>query len=88
PDEVERRVDRVIASLRAGPGPAVVFAHGHVLRVLGARWVGLMSEDGSRLALDTATLGLLGYEREVPVLLVWNSPESVGALLGSASPHS
>ena len=47
-------------------------AHGHVLRVLAARWIEQPPEHGARLYLATATLGLLGHEREVPVLRLWN----------------
>ena len=72
PDDVGRRADRVIAVLRSRPGDAVLFAHGHVLRVLAARWVGLSPEGGSRLALDPATISVLGYERETSVIRLWN----------------
>ena len=72
--DVGRRVDRVIASLRAQPGDAVLFAHAHVLRVLAARWIGLAPAGGSCLVLDPASLSVLGYEREVPVIRRWNEP--------------
>jgi broad specificity phosphatase PhoE len=71
--DVGARVDRVIAELRALTGDALVFAHGHVLRVLAARWVGLGPEAGQLLALDPGTLSVLGYERETPVLRSWNA---------------
>jgi probable phosphoglycerate mutase len=71
---VGRRADRVIARLRAANGDALVFAHGHVLRVLAARWVGLPPTDGMRLALEPARLSTLGYEREVAVISEWNTP--------------
>lgn len=70
--DVGRRVDRVIAELRSLEGDAALFAHGHVLRVLAARWVGLPPADGRVLALATATISVVGYEREVPVLFRWN----------------
>jgi probable phosphoglycerate mutase len=67
------RADRVLSELRALDGDAVVFSHGHFLRVLAARWVGLPPEDGGRLgALAPAALGVLGHERESDVLAVWN----------------
>lgn len=70
--EVGARADRVIAELRALTGDAVVFAHGHMLRVLAARWIGLAPWAGQLLALDPATISVLGYERETPVLRSWN----------------
>jgi broad specificity phosphatase PhoE len=73
-DDVGRRVDRVIASLEGTEGDVAVFAHGHVLRVLAARWVGLDPEAGALLKLDTGTLSALGYERETRVVTRWNAP--------------
>ncbi len=70
--EVGARVDRVISELAASEADTAVFAHGHVLRVLGARWIGLAPEDGALLALSTATVSVLGWERERPVIQVWN----------------
>ena len=75
-DDVGARADRVIARLRTIDGDVVVFAHGHFLRVLGARWCGLQAQDGAILALDTATLCRLGWEREQAVVRVWNAPVS------------
>ena len=73
PDEVAARVDRVIAAAREAGGTTLVVAHGHVLRVLTARWLGLAPQDGRFFRLDTATVSLLGWERETPVVLKWNS---------------
>jgi broad specificity phosphatase PhoE len=70
--EVGVRVDRLIAELRCLDGDAALFAHGHLLRVLGARWAELAPEAGGVLYLTTATLSTLGYEREVPVVRLWN----------------
>ena len=72
--EVAARVDAVLADLRTVEGAALVFAHGHLLRVLAVRWIGLGPEAGRLLALDPATVGVLGYERETPVIRVWNAP--------------
>jgi broad specificity phosphatase PhoE len=71
-DQVGARADRLIEPLRGLDGDAALFAHGHVLRVLAARWVGLPPEDGARLALSTATVSVLGWERETPVIRLWN----------------
>jgi broad specificity phosphatase PhoE len=72
--DVGARVDRVLASLDGLDGDVALFAHGHVLRVLTARWLGLGPEHGALFKLDTATLSLLGYERETRVITRWNSP--------------
>jgi probable phosphoglycerate mutase len=71
-DDVAARVDRVIARIREGEGDALVFAHGHVLRVLAARWLGEPPTEGRHYALSTATVSVLGWERENPVLERWN----------------
>ncbi len=71
--EVGARVDRVIATARATEGTTLVVAHGHVLRVLAACWLGLPPAGGRFFRLDTATVSLLGWERETPVLLSWNA---------------
>jgi probable phosphoglycerate mutase len=71
-DEVGARADAVIAEARAAPGDVVLFAHGHVLRILAARWLGLPACDGSLLALDPATVSILGYEHETSVIRLWN----------------
>lgn len=71
---VGARADRVIEELRQAAGDVAVFSHGHLLRVLGARWVGLDPSAGSKLGLSPGALCLLGHERETPVLLGWNEP--------------
>jgi len=71
-DQVGQRADRIIAEVRAAGGDVALFAHGHILRILAARWIGLLPDGGRTLALGTATLSVLGYEREQPVILRWN----------------
>ena len=71
-ESVAARVDRVIARARTGSGDTLAFAHGHVLRVLAARWIGLPPTSGARLALGTGTISILGWERETPVVSRWN----------------
>ncbi len=72
-EQVGARLDRVVARARAAGGRTLAFAHGHSLRVLAARWLGLPAQDGRLFRLDTATISTLGYERETPVVLRWNS---------------
>jgi probable phosphoglycerate mutase len=75
-EEVGSRVDRVLEEIRSAGGDVLLFAHGHVLRVLAARWLGLAPTEGRLLALDPATLSVLGHERETSVIRLWN--ESLG----------
>jgi broad specificity phosphatase PhoE len=66
------RADRVIARALAADGDTLLFAHGHILRILGARWIGQPPDHGARLALDTAAVCELGFERETRALWRWN----------------
>ena len=75
--EVGVRADRVTEELRSLAGDGAVFAHGHVLRVLAARWLGLEPNAGRLFALDTATISVLGYEREASVIRIWNNSTAV-----------
>jgi broad specificity phosphatase PhoE len=84
--QVSVRLDRVVARLRGtaevepGPSPwsgplrrpCLVFGHGHALRALTARWLGLDVREGRLFRLDTATVSVLGYERDQPVVARWN----------------
>ena len=72
PEEVGARVDRAIARARVADGDVALFAHGHVLRVLAARWIGLPASAGQHFLLDTGTLCVLGYYRDIPAVRVWN----------------
>lgn len=72
-DEVAARLDRVIERIRDVEGRVLVFGHGHALRVLAARWLGQPPDEGRFFRLDTSTVSVLGYERDTPVLLKWNS---------------
>ena len=74
PEHVGARVDRVIARSRAVEGDTALFAHGHVLRVFVARWIGLPPGGGQHFLLSTGTLGVLGYYREIPAVRIWNGP--------------
>ena len=72
-ERVARRLDRVVAKVRAHGGRVLVFSHGHASRALAARWLGLAVEQGRLFLLGTATVSVLGYEREHPVVARWNS---------------
>ena len=72
PEQVGARVDEVIARVRAVDGNVALFAHGHVLRVLVARWIGLPPSAGEHFLLDTGTLCVLSYYYELPAVRVWN----------------
>jgi probable phosphoglycerate mutase len=74
PEQVGVRVDRVIGRVRVAKGTAAVFAHGHVLRVFAARWLGLAASRGSHFLLDTATLCVLSSYHGVPAIKRWNAP--------------
>jgi len=71
-DEVAARAARVLERVATTPGDVLVVSHGHLLRVLAARWLGLAPTSGGLFALGTATLSVLGHDRETPVIEVWN----------------
>jgi probable phosphoglycerate mutase len=73
PAEVGARADRVLARLREVGGDVLVFGHGHILRVVTARWLGMGPEEGARFALKAGAISVLGYERETEVLQRWNA---------------
>ncbi len=72
-EQVGARLDRVVARCRAAHGRVLLFGHGHSLRALAARWLDLPVAEGRHLRLDTATVSVLGWERETPVVLRWNT---------------
>jgi probable phosphoglycerate mutase len=72
PADVAARCDRVAVALAAADGDVLVFSHGHVMRMLAARWIGVGPEGGGRLALSTGAISVLGFEREVRVIWRWN----------------
>jgi len=82
PQQVGTRVDRVIARMRGATGDVAAFAHGHVLRVLGARWLGLPPSAGSHFLLDTATVCVLSAYHGVPAIRRWNA-----ALVSRSAPR-
>jgi broad specificity phosphatase PhoE len=73
PAQVGARADRVLARLRAADGgDAVAFAHGHILRVTGARWIDQPAAGGAHLLLSAGALSVLGHERETEAISRWN----------------
>jgi len=71
-DDVAVRVDRIIEEVDGVDGDVALVAHGHVLRVLGARWIGQTGAFGGHLHLGTAAICVLGWERDVRVIDRWN----------------
>jgi broad specificity phosphatase PhoE len=76
PAQVGERVDRVIRRLQQSGGRVALFAHGHLLRVFVARWIGLPPSHGAHFLLDTATLTILSDYRGLPAVKCWNAPTS------------
>jgi broad specificity phosphatase PhoE len=72
PERVAERAGRALDRLRHADGDALAFAHGHILRVLTSRWLGMGAAAGARFALAAGGVGVLGYERETEVLTRWN----------------
>ena len=72
-EQVATRLQPLIEELRATDGDVAIFAHGHVLRVLAALWIGMPPQGGARLALQTGTLSTLAWEHETQVVRAWNS---------------
>ena len=79
PAEVAQRADRVLARLDSAEGDALAFAHGHILRVLAARWAEMKVAEGARFKFGAGALGVLGHERETRAIEHWNlSPDPLG----------
>ena len=77
-EQVGERARRVITRATAAPGDVALFAHAHFLRILGACWIGLPPIHGRTLTLGTASISVLGYERETRVIQVWNQDWRLG----------
>ena len=72
PSEISARADRMLESMRGAGGDVLAFAHGHIFRVLAARWIQLPASGGARLTLQAGAICALGYERETEVISLWN----------------
>ena len=79
-EAVRERADRVVGRLRAIPGDALVFAHGHILRILAARWLGLPVSGGKYFLLAAGSISILSYDhdRNEPAIRLWNDDRHVG----------
>ena len=71
-EQVGERARRVIDRAAAAGGDVAFFAHAHILRILAACWIGQPPVDGRLFALGTASISILGYERETRVISAWN----------------
>ena len=74
PAQMGARADRMIDRVRSVNGDVALFAHGHIFRVLVARWIGFPAGAGQHFLLDTGSLCVLGYYRDIPAVEIWNSP--------------
>jgi broad specificity phosphatase PhoE len=81
PEQVAARADHLIAEAVQADGDVLMFAHGHILRVVVARWIGERPAVGARFKLDPATISILGHEHDVRVADRWNAP-AAESLLG------
>ncbi|MFE1799271.1 MULTISPECIES: histidine phosphatase family protein [unclassified Streptomyces] len=70
--EVSARADEVVERVRAGERDVLVFAHGHILRSIGARWLGLDIDFAARVRLNPTSLSVLGWAYGEPAIETWN----------------
>ncbi len=78
PEQVGARADRVLVRAHEANGDVLLFAHGHILRVISARWIEQPVAFGARVALSAGSLSALGYERETRVVRLWNQVPGEG----------
>jgi len=76
PQAISARADALLAELRSRSGALLLFAHGHILRVLAVRWIDLPVACGARLAMAPAAISILGFERQTEVISAWNRTDS------------
>jgi broad specificity phosphatase PhoE len=79
--QISQRADRVLATLRSLDGTVAVFSHGHFLRALAVRWIGLPVGNGQLFGLDTGSVSILGFEhpdQAMPVICRWNTVSDAG----------
>lgn len=80
PEQVGERADRALARALEADGDVALFAHGHILRVIGARWIDLPAAYAGHLALGTAAVCELGFERDRRVIRLWNDTAHIRAV--------
>ncbi len=73
PQEAAHRADRLIAKILLQKAPVILFSHGHFLRLLAVRWIGLEAAAGRLFALSVASISILGFEHKNRVIQLWNS---------------
>jgi len=73
PEAVSSRADRLIARLRALEGNIALFSHGHMGRVIAARWIALPVTGAACFSLSPASLSILGWNQTRPVIAQWNA---------------
>ncbi|HEY9793937.1 MAG TPA: histidine phosphatase family protein [Candidatus Obscuribacterales bacterium] len=73
-EHAAQRVRRAIALASKYEGNVLLFAHGHILRILTATWLNQPPSEGKNFMLDTTTVSILSHEREVPAIKQWNAP--------------
>ena len=81
--QIARRADRLLDALRLLNGNIALFSHGQFLRVLALRWIGQATTEGMHLALDTASMSILGFEHhngDIPAICLWNSKPGTAGL--------
>lgn len=79
PQDIRTRVLRVVQRLQCAPGDSIVFAHGHLLRVLAACWLELPLGLGAHLTLGAGSVSVLGWDREIPTIRLWNDVSHMNA---------
>ncbi|MHB8262890.1 MAG: histidine phosphatase family protein [Acidimicrobiales bacterium] len=70
--DIEQRADRVLSLAREHSGNVILFSHGHFLRVLAARWLGLPVSEGRLFTLQPAAVSVLAFENDYPVIFSWD----------------
>lgn len=71
-EQVSARADEVVSWARSADRDVLVFAHGHILRAIGARWLGEDISFAARIRLDPTSVSVLSWAYEMPAIQVWN----------------